>query len=425
MDKGQIAAKYEKRNADSKQWRKHFESGDFFLVDHYRIPIDDRKMAYDFLERMLPKKVYGDGLQTFSSTIRKKDALNDSEYSAAEIFEGLENYLRLDEDWSEPFSSAVQTITWFFQQAGIVFENARQTFLFEKPDGGWEQAPAILSQQIYNYLHRNHPGDSKSWREIGRDQSNNSKKTDEVLNSQKVWIERKREWEDFVSDNPWVPHDSVFFEERARAYYEWRSSRRWASANSIEALVRNERFKDYSPIWHATQVAVWLMHAENDISVIISNKSDFPELKSRRVKQERANSAYSLAYAGYLIGLSTQSLDGKQAEYIAEKKIKEASKNRAHGALGGQGYSEKMKFARGEAELIAKRSKADWLSLLEAAAKARAIRKACLSSDRRKDTPVFVTNDGRPLSVKWFKDLLSEWASEGKLTQWFSEKTDT
>lgn len=116
-------------------WQEHFDNRDFWqIMPDHRWPEPDLRDLLSRLKLVVPKRTYGDGVETYEDFIKYFHAEAPDEYEAAFLLHQVQGLLeRLvhtgDQSYPSPFEYAVVRATEALQAHGIEYRGLRKTYL--------------------------------------------------------------------------------------------------------------------------------------------------------------------------------------------------------------------------------------------------------------------------------------------------------
>jgi len=276
---------------DAQNWRDHVQTGEYRKIDFiFEFPEPELIELRDALQKIVPQKTFGDGMETFIDYILPADARNTTEYDAAELLKSVQQHLDTINDvrmrdYRKPLEQPVLTAIDVLRIYGITYYGLKETYIFWSDSRQrWVQIDARVRHKIF----------SKGQRELG------------------YKFSYEGYWE-FDGDNSHLPMDIEVNHTRELMLkeLEWQRKYWWrGGSRSIYMQERNGRIEPFTTFWHAFN--------------ILRSYEEFREcfnslVGSGRYKQvSRIHLAIDLstiADTGRRIGESYDAIRKKQAEY--------------------------------------------------------------------------------------------------------------
>lgn len=129
-------------NKSNAGWRENAEKGRWDRIDTYGMTEDDRLDLKEVLEEIVPTRIYGDGVETYTDYIQPNEATTRQIQDACDLLGQLRitrhhgrptDYRESDETPARWL--AVQCATEVLLENGIVFEGWWETYVYRQKGG--------------------------------------------------------------------------------------------------------------------------------------------------------------------------------------------------------------------------------------------------------------------------------------------------
>ncbi len=217
-------------------WREHAKRGDWKNISWILLPVADRVELFEMLRRIVPRRVRGDGVETYEGFIALDESRSKAEFEAVFLAGHLERWLqnRAGEDaYDSPLDEAIEYAIATLQEHGIKYEGYRETFLY------WHHV-------------------RRCWLQI----------TGSMATAIKAKVSEM--W-DHIDDCPETERDMAL-----RRLVAWKTMYPWRECKSLHTLWQLNVFEPNTPIWHALSIFDWYGPHQEAVDLIGSDDGDYP-----------------------------------------------------------------------------------------------------------------------------------------------------
>jgi hypothetical protein len=314
---------------DAQNWRDHVQAGEYWKIALlYDLPMEELLELREILHKIVPKKIYGDGLETYSDYIVSIHASNENDFQSSRLLRIVQqhidsrntfNILKNDKPFEKPVLCAIEVL----KSHGITYNGLYDTFIFwSDRRRKWVQIDAHLRRKIFN----------KGQRELGYrfhyergsifDDENNHLPDESETSAAPDQIQKESEW---WRRYPWRGGSScIFYRERQR------------------------HIEPFTEFWHALNILIVYEDFKRTFASLVG---------ARRHKQKSrthlAVNGLSIAESGRKIGESYDALRTKLSEYeTLAYRTEKHSRSIASGKKSSKKKSERIKLFMEEIEKL-------------------------------------------------------------------------
>lgn len=216
-------------------WREHVKNGEYWRINILAdLPIKELYALQDVLQKIVPKKDYGDGVRGFTDNITPFFSENESDYHAASLLKNIRRDLHWAHGWYsgqtyDPFKKSVSYAIEILSVHNITYHGNDKTFIFwSKSRRRWVQFDTELRRKIFN----------KGQREVGY----------------KFSYDGESPFDDSNSDLPLYENHDYKTRELPKRFI-WLSKYPWrCETETLRKHFKEDNIELYSQLWHAVNI---------------------------------------------------------------------------------------------------------------------------------------------------------------------------
>lgn len=261
-------------------WRQYASRGEWQRIDAWRVPRRDRAELFDMLAHMVPSRIHGHGVETFTDFISWYEAEDQPTAHAAGLLESLraitgQNDHVAGQNFRSAVSLAIEVLT---EELGIEYEGMRKTYLYWDRDGIQWQLAGNIGRALEERGHK------------------------------------------------------ILWQDGFDKYDAWKEKYSWRSAQSLYTLWKSGAFGVNTPLDHALAL----------LDAYEGYKEDLEEVRRRpqRRRVERVLDATGIAHTAYVIGIhhgalikkpwDNHALRGRKTHQAAKKAARQTGARHEH-----------------------------------------------------------------------------------------------
>jgi hypothetical protein len=364
-----------------KNWREHAAVGDWDEISYLQLADSELLELKEILSRIVPTRIYGDGLETFRDFIQTTEADSLSEMSATSLLHTIISLLsyKVTPSNGALFREAIALASQVFtEETSIEYKGLRNTYFYLGPKGSYSE------NRRGHYV--------------------------EVRSSRAKLIRKRR---DEISSDSSSYYHPVTGEYDSRAHvnaqYRWDDAYRWRCVDSLYGNWKSGLFSKNTAVDHAINI----FEAHERFREIFQNVTGLKwesyygtgDIGYYDIgnKGKRAAALLELSEQAFVIGRHYEALLKKPYEEHALSKLQQIEKNRISGKLGGQTDKRNERYANLNRLAQAKTS----FAFCNDREGIRLARQLATTYDSCNDPKLFTIN-GKLLSKDWFSDWLEQ-----------------
>ncbi len=284
---------------ENTNWREHVKWGRWSMISPIRLSDADQDELVEMLQRIVPSRERGHGVETYVGFIRPEEARSAEEYEAVLFAERLMQFLhnkKLNDAYDFPLDQAIDIAIATLQEHGIKYEGYRETFLYWRADrSGWTQIPGSMAAAIRAKI-------------------------------RKMW--------DSMPGFYAAESEMIF-----RRLMAWQNMYPWRKCKSLFEISSANGFETNTPIWHAMNIFDWYEKIDDAARMI---QSDYIDDSVEKLLIASVEGSYQI---------------GRNCEALIKKPIEPHA---LHGRASTKKLSQGREQRNFEANFEARRRYAEW-----------------------------------------------------------------